>query len=86
MTTPRYLPPDTGYRPSRRPMGVVKKPAMFVPERFRAEVFKVSKATLADVAWNLAGGCVNSAEDEEQVIRRLREEIEITTRYRKGTP
>ena len=60
----------------------MKKPAIFVPVEYRREVFKLSKAALADVAWNLAGGCVDSAEDSEQVIRRLREEIETTSRYR----
>ena len=69
-----------------RPRGVFKKPPIFVPPEFMSEVMAMSKAALADVAWNLAGCCVDSAEDAEQVIARLREEISITGNYRKAKP
>lgn len=67
-----------------RPMGVFKKPAIFVPAQYYSEVFKLSKAALADVAWNLAGACSESAEDHPAVMERLREEIRVTQSYRNG--
>ena len=72
----------TNHKP-RRPMGVFKKPAIFVPREYYSEVFKLSKATLADIAWNLAGACSESAEDLPAVMERLREEIQITQSYRR---
>lgn len=38
----------------RRPLGVLKKPPLFVPEAHRREVMKLSKAALADMAWDYA--------------------------------
>lgn len=66
-----------------RPTGVFKKPSIFVPDEYRREVFKLSKAALADVAWNLAAGASESAEDLPKVMEVLREEIKVTLGYRK---
>ncbi len=66
-----------------RPNGVFKKPAIFVPDEYRREIFKLSKAALADVAWNLAAGASESAEDLPKVMQTLREEIKITQNYRR---
>ena len=67
-----------------RPRGVFKKPAIFVPDAYYSEIFKLSKAALADIAWNLAGACSECAEDHPAVMERLREEIKITLSYRSG--
>ena len=67
-----------------RPTGVFKQPAMFVPDEYRREIFKLSKAALADVAWNLAGGASECAEDLPKVMETLREEIKITLNYRRS--
>lgn len=66
-----------------RPSGVFKEPAIFVPPEYYREVFKLSKAALADVAWNLAAGATESAEDLPRVMETLREEIKVTLTYRK---
>ena len=63
--------------------GVFKQPAIFVPREYYAEVFKLSKAALADVAWNLAGACSESAEDLPNVMETLRAEMKIVAAYRK---
>lgn len=65
-----------------RPTGVFKKPAIFVPDEYRREIFKLSKAALADVAWNLAAGASESAEDLPRVMETLRAEIKVTQGYR----
>ena len=59
-----------------------KKPAIFVPKEYYAEIFSLSKAALADVAWNLAGACSESAEDHLAVMETLRHEIKVTLSYR----
>ena len=66
-----------------RPMGIFKKPTIFwgLPKGIYESL---SKAALADIAWNLAGGCVNSSDDSDQIVRRLEEEIRITLTYRKA--
>lgn len=66
-----------------RPNGVFKKPSIFVPDEYRREIFKLSKAALADVAWNLAAGASESAENLPSVMETLRHEIKVTQNYRK---
>jgi hypothetical protein len=59
----------------------MKKPAIFVPQEYYAEIFKLSKAALADVAWNLAAAA-SEKEDLPAVMDTLRHEIKITLAYR----
>lgn len=60
----------------------IKKPAIFVPDEYRREVFSLSKAALADIAWNLAGACSECAEDSPNVMETLRSEIKVVLEYR----
>lgn len=74
-------------RHNNRPMGVTKIPPILVPILYQHEVMKLSKAALADIAWNLAARCVNSADDIVEVMDKFREERDVTLRnqdtYRK---
>lgn len=59
-----------------------KKPSQFIPAKAHSWVFGLSKAALADIAWNLASACVESAEDLDEVERKLASEAAVTLGYR----
>lgn len=58
------------------------KPPVLVPYKHWAEIEKLSKAALMDMVWSLAGQTVESAEDESDVMARIREERATIERCR----
>lgn len=62
----------------------LKKPVQFVPEQYRDAVMSLSKAALADIAWNLAGATCNSAEDVKEVWAKFAEEAHTTAGNYRG--
>lgn len=65
--------------PKRR--GVMKQPAEMVPNDLRGLLRKVSKAALADLAWDLAQA--NAGEGSEEAKKMVRSHLEIVLRVRK---
>lgn len=65
-------------------MNLKNQRPIFVPEQFIAEIEKLSKAALMDIAWDLATRC--SGGDDLQVgkiMTEFRDTAEIVTNYRK---
>lgn len=62
-------------------MGVHKRPPVFVPAAHRAEVMKLSKAALADMAWDYAQQ-LSRLDGDEGTMAEFRERREIILNYR----
>jgi hypothetical protein len=63
---------------SNRPTGVMKKPAIFADR----SLMRLSKAALADIAWNLAARCAESCDDRDAVLSVVMEEAETVSIHR----
>lgn len=74
---------------SNRPMGIYKKPPVFVPAEHYAEVMSLSKAALADMCWDyaqqLAGAKPHGlrANPDDATIAQFRARRDIVLNYRK---
>lgn len=65
-------------------MNLKNQPPIFVPDQFRAEIEKLSKATLMDMLWDLATRCSgDDSLNNGAVIGEIRHTAEIITTYRK---
>lgn len=62
-------------------MNLKNHPPIFVPHRFRAEIEKLSKAALMDIAWDYAMQFAGNA-GKHATIAELRERIEIIQSHR----
>ena len=60
------------------------QPPIFVPDQFRAEIEKLSKAALMDIAWNLAVQCSGEDCPRTTTIATFRTERDVTLGYRKA--
>lgn len=63
-------------------MGVTKLPAVLIPAEHRAEVFKLSKAALADMVWSLVSANTECADDPALAIEAFRKEREVVLVHR----
>ena len=65
-------------------MHLKNQPPIFVPEQFRAEIEKLSKAALMDLAWDFATRCAGaSSDDTNAVMAELRTAAGIVVEHRK---
>jgi DNA-binding Lrp family transcriptional regulator len=55
-----------------RRLGIAKRPPVLVPYEYWPEVMKLSKAALADMAWDLVAVTCQSADDQAEVIASFR--------------
>lgn len=66
-------------------MHLRNKPPIFVPREYRAEIEKLSKAALMDLAWDFVAAS-DVGEGDEAIMARLRERIEIVLTHRNQEP
>jgi hypothetical protein len=57
------------------------RPPIFVPFNFRAELERLSKATLMDVLWDIASTCAHSAEQHD-IEASIREHVTVVLMHR----
>jgi hypothetical protein len=60
-----------------------KRPVL-VPPQFVAELDKLSKATLMDLAYDLAAVASGDGDNEDAVMTTLREYLAVVNEHRKG--
>ena len=60
----------------------MKKPVL-IPQQYQREVFALSKAALADLAWDLAATNCQNVDNQAQVLAALRERWAIVVAHRK---
>jgi hypothetical protein len=63
-------------------MHLKARPPIFLPCEFQAEIEKLSKAALMDLAWDYATRCTEG-EGVEDIMAELRKSAEIVTLHRK---
>jgi hypothetical protein len=63
-------------------MNLKNQGPIFVPDRFRGEIEKLSKAALMDMVWDLATRCSDSLASNT-IMGEVRKTAEIITNYRK---
>jgi len=56
---------------------------VFVPDKFQAEIEKLSKATLIDMVWDYAGQCCENVDHPDEIMAELRKRAETILIYRK---
>lgn len=61
-------------------MNLKNQPPLFVPREYRAEIEKLSKAALMDIAWDFAQRCAaqDPAWNENAALRQIMEEFRRT--------
>ena len=65
-----------------RRMGVTKQPSVLIPSEHRTEIFKLSKAALADMVWSLCAANTECADDPALAIEAFRKEREAILIHR----
>jgi hypothetical protein len=65
-------------------MHLKNQPPVFVPHECRAEIEKLSKAALMDIAWDYALQLSGAGEfDADTIMSELRKRIDLIQTYRK---
>lgn len=74
-------------RKRKRPTPVRPReaPPVFVPEAFQGELYRLPKAALMDIVWDLSVRCAGT-EHPDTVMGELRATIDIIRDYRKPVP
>lgn len=62
-------------------MNLKNQPPIFVPQQYRGEIEKFSKAMLMDMVWDFARR--DMIDDDNNTMLRIRETAEIVSMYRK---
>ncbi len=64
-------------------MNLKNQPPLFVPQQHRAEIEKLSKATLMDMVWDYADQLCGAVNDAEATMTEFRKRREIIMTYRR---
>lgn len=64
-------------------MNLGNRPPIFVPNEYRSEIEKMSKAAVMDLAWDFATTATGREDDPEAIMQTLRERAAVVQHHRR---